>query len=252
MDILQAIILGIVEGVTEFLPVSSTGHLILASRFLGVASTDFLKTFEIAIQLGAIAAVLVLYWKKLLLNSENMKKIIVAFIPTGVAGLLFYKTIRSFLGSPEVVTWSLLIGGIVIIFFEWLDGEKNDHTAKLEDISYGQALAVGVSQCLALIPGVSRAASTIFGGMLVGIKRSVIVEFSFLLAVPTMAAATGYDLIKHGASFSGDELKLLSVGMLASFIVALAIIKWLIKFVQKNNFIIFGIYRIALAILLFY
>jgi undecaprenyl-diphosphatase len=129
MDIFQAIILGVVEGVTEFLPVSSTGHLILAARFLGVASTDFLKTFEIAIQLGAIAAVLVLYWRRLLLNSENMKKILVAFIPTGIAGLFFYKTIRSFLGSPEVVTWSLLIGGILIIFFEWLDGEKADHTA---------------------------------------------------------------------------------------------------------------------------
>jgi undecaprenyl-diphosphatase len=252
MDIFQAIILGIVEGVTEFLPISSTGHLILASRFLGLQPSDFLKTFEIAIQIGAIMAVVVLYWRKLFLNIETMKKVALAFIPTGIAGFLFYKTIKSFLGSPDVVIWSLLIGGFLILFFEWLDGEKNDHTERLEDVTYQQAFFVGIAQCFALIPGVSRSASTIFGGMLAGIKRSVIVEFSFLLAVPTMVAASGYDLIKHGASFSAGEINILLVGTLVSFVVALAIIKWLIRFVQKNNFIIFGIYRIVLAIILFY
>ena len=250
MTMLHAIILGIVEGVTEFLPVSSTGHMILASELLKIQSSDFLSSFEISIQLGAILAVVVLYAKKILTNFKLIKTIIIGFIPTAVVGVLMYKIIKTYLmNSPAIVLWSLLIGGIVLIIFELLHKEKPDAIQEAEMIKPKQAFIIGLFQCLAIIPGVSRSAATIIGGLSLGLSRRAIVEFSFLLAIPTMCAATGYDLLKTGINFSGSEWGMLAVGFAVSFIVAWACVKWLIKFVQKHTFIPFGIYRIIVAIL---
>ncbi|MHB8828732.1 MAG: undecaprenyl-diphosphate phosphatase [Syntrophales bacterium] len=252
MDMAASIILGIVEGFSEFLPISSTGHLILAGKLLGLAESDFVKSFDIAIQLGAILSVVVLYWRDLLVNWETIKKVTVAFLPTGIIGFVLYKIIKNILlGSTAVVLWSLLVGGIILIVFETLHREKDDATKSLSEITYMQSFLIGVFQSLAVIPGVSRSAATIVGGLILGMKRTLIVEFSFLLAVPTMLAATVYDLYKNGAVFSASQFNYLAVGFLTSFIVALASIKLLIRFVQNHTFILFGIYRIALVLVWF-
>ncbi len=251
MDIFQAAILGIVEGITEFLPISSTGHLILASDLLGLVQTDFQKSFEIVIQLGAILAVVVLYWKSFL-NLEVLKKIIVAFIPTGIIGLLLYKVLKTYLlGNNAVVLWSLLLGGIALIVFELWHREGENAVADVSSISYTQAALIGIFQSIAIIPGVSRSGATIVGGLLLGLKRTLIIEFSFLLAVPTMLAATGLDLLKSGHSFSGTQFVTLGVGFLVTFVVALLSIRWLLSYVRGHSFIPFGVYRIVVAILFF-
>jgi len=263
MTIIQAIILGIVEGVTEFLPVSSTGHLILTSKLLGIADSDFLKSFEIAIQFGAILAVVALYWKKIWNNKENFKKIAIAFIPTAVIGFILYKILKQYLLSNEMlVIWSLGIGGVLLILFEiWHQpslklrpGEvKNIHPIdKISSISYRKSFFIGLWQALAIIPGVSRSGATIVGGLLMGISREAIVEFSFLLAVPTMAAATGYDLLKSGASFSGNQIYFLILGFVVSFVVAMVAIKWFIGYIKNHSFIGFGVYRIVVAVLFYF
>ncbi|MFA6109950.1 MAG: undecaprenyl-diphosphate phosphatase [Candidatus Latescibacterota bacterium] len=251
MDMFHAFILGIVEGVTEFLPVSSTGHLILASRFLALPETEFLKTFEISIQLGAILAVVVLYWRSLFLNSEIIKRLIIAFVPTAVIGLVAYKSIKSLLGSEAVVLWTLLLGGIALIVFELWHKEKEDDFENVAILPYKTTFFIGLFQAIAMIPGVSRSGATIVGGLLLGIKRKTIVEFSFLLAVPTMAAATGLDLLKNVSSFSMDQFGVLSVGFVTAGIVAFISIKFLLRFVQMHTFIPFGVYRIALALCFF-
>lgn len=248
MTILQSIILGIVEGLTEFLPISSTGHLILSSELLKISQSNFTKSFEIIIQFGAILSVIVLYWKHFL-NIENLKKIIVAFIPTGVVGLVLYKIIKTyFLGNQNVVLWALLIGGIALLFFELWYKESTDDTETIEKISYKQSLWIGLCQSLAVVPGVSRSAATIVGGLLGGLKRKVIVEFSFLLAVPTMLAASGLDIVKNANSFSRDQFGILAIGFVISFVVALASIKFLLGFIKNHSFIPFGIYRIVATI----
>lgn len=250
MDTATSIILGIVEGFSEFLPISSTGHLILAGKLLGLAESDFVKSFDIAIQLGAILSVVVLYWRDLLVNFETIKKVAVAFLPTGAIGFVLYKIIKNvLLGSTAVVLWSLFIGGVILILFEMLHREKSDATGNLAGITYRQAFLIGVFQSLAVIPGVSRSAATIVGGLILGMRRKLIVEFSFLLAVPTMLSATVYDLYKNGAVFSASQFNDLAIGFITSFIVALASIKFLIRFVQSHTFILFGIYRIALVLL---
>ncbi len=250
MDLFIAAILGIVEGVSEFLPISSTGHLILTSHLLGLRHTDFLKSFEITIQVGAILSVCVLYWRDLLVKPAVMKRVALAFLPTGVIGLTLYPVIKSrLLGSPSVVLWALAAGGLFLIVFEWRYREGRDAVARTEDMTWRQALIIGLFQAIAVIPGVSRSASTIVGGLLLGLKRRTIVEFSFLLAVPTMAAATGYDLLKNAAQFSLDQVQFLAVGFVTSFVVALLSIKFLLRFIQTHTFIAFGVYRIALAAL---
>lgn len=252
MDVTTSIILGIVEGFSEFLPISSTGHLILAGKLLGLGDGAFIKSFDIAIQLGAILSVVVLYWRELLVNWETIKKVTVAFLPTGIIGFVLYKIIKTILlGSTAVVLWSLLVGGIILIVFEMLHHEKDDATKSLSEITYRQSFLIGVFQSLAVIPGVSRSAATIVGGLILGMKRTIIVEFSFLLAVPTMLAATVYDLYKNGAVFSVSQINYLAVGFLTSFIVALASIKFLIRFIQNHTFILFGLYRIALVLVWF-
>lgn len=249
MDFLTAVVLGIVEGISEFLPISSTGHLILTSHLLGLTPTEFLKSFEIAIQGGAILSVVVLYWEKLLVNFEVIKRIVVAFIPTGVLGFALYKIIKGYLlGSNYVALWSLLLGGVFIVAFElWYRG-KGGSVSELTDISYKQSFLIGLFQAIAVIPGVSRAGATIIGGLMLGLRREVIVEFSFLLAVPTMLAAMGYDLLKNAPLFSLDQFHFLVVGFISSFVVALLSIKFLLHFIKTHTFIPFGIYRIVFAL----
>jgi len=250
MDILQAVILGIVEGFTEFLPISSTGHLILASHFLGIETSSFLKSFEINIQLGAILAVVLLYSRQLFVDRDILKKVCFAFIPTGIIGFVLYKVLKSFLlGSISVVLWSLFLGGVVLIIFEMRYKEKEHVIRSLSAISYRQAFLIGTIQSLSIIPGVSRAGATIVGGLLIGLDRKTIVEFSFLLAVPTMVMATGYDLFKNGYTFLPEDMKAFFVGFVVSFFIAAIVIKSFIRFVQRYNFIVFGVYRIFLALL---
>jgi undecaprenyl-diphosphatase len=249
MDYFTAVILGIVQGISEFLPISSTGHMILASHLMGLKHTEFLKSFEIAIQAGTILSVVVLYWRTLLVDIEVIKRLIVAFLPTGILGLTLYRMVKGYLlGSEAVVLWSLLIGGIILVVFEWRYREKEDAAGEIRDISYKNALIIGLFQSIAMIPGVSRSASTIVGGLMLGLKRKTIVEFTFLLAVPTMLAATGYDLIRSGSQFSLGEYQYLLAGFVTAFVVALLSIKFLLSFIKTHTFIPFGVYRIVLVI----
>jgi len=248
MTWLHSIVLGVVEGITEFLPISSTGHLILVSDWLGIQSSDFTKTFEIFIQLGAILAVVALYWQQWF-NWTLIKKLIVAFVPTGLIGLALYKIVKTYLlGNTAVVLWSLLIGGLLMIFLEKSYHLRSGTVNQPADISYRHSFLIGLFQSLAIIPGVSRSAATILGGLSLGLKRETIVEFSFLLAVPTMVAASGLDLLNSGGSFSGSQIGLLSLGFVVSFVVALFSIRWLLKYIHQHNFVPFGIYRIVLAL----
>lgn len=248
MDLFQALILSVVEGVTEFLPISSTGHLILASRVLNIPQTEFVKSFEIYIQLGAILAVVVLYFQTLVSNIKLWKTLLVAFIPTALVGLMFYKMIKEvLLGNLAVTLLSLFIGGIVLIVFEKFVKEK-EGIKSLAQINLRQAFLIGAAQAVSVIPGVSRSGASIVGGVLVGLNKQVAVEFSFLLAIPTMAAATGLDLLRSDFSFSSQEMIALLVGFTGSFITATLAIKLFLKYVQKNSFAWFGVYRIVLAI----
>ena len=216
MTLLQAIILGIVEGVTEFLPISSTGHLILASRLLGLSQTDFQKSFEIAIQLGAIASVIVLYWRRFL-EPAVVSRVLVAFLPTGLIGFALYRVVKTYLFDSEaVVLWALGLGGVALIVFELLHREGDHAVPDVASIPYLKALLIGVFQSLSIVPGVSRAGATIVGGLILGLSRSTIVEFSFLLAVPTMLAATGYDLLKNASTFGPQQFGVLAAGFIAS------------------------------------
>lgn len=253
MNILHALVLGVLEGVTEFLPISSTGHLIITSALLKIPTTDFLKTFEIIIQLGAILAVVVLYFKKLF-NIALIKRLIVAFLPTAVIGLLLYKFIKIYLlGNTTIVVSTLFLCGILLIVFEWW--YKKNHTLQMvgdvniEEIGYKKAFTIGLFQSIAIIPGVSRSGATILGGLFLGIPRKTIVEFSFLLAIPTMLAATGLDVLKNYKEITSADFNLLLVGLVTSFIVALGVIKWFLSYIQKHSFVGFGIYRIIIAVL---
>lgn len=247
----QIIISGLVEGVTEFLPISSTGHLILLDAWLHFPITEFVKSFNIAIQLGAILAVVVLYFKKLLVRPKLGLQVIVAFIPTAFLGLALYRVIKTYLlASPTLVIWSLGLGGLGLLAVEWWLARRDLASKKsLEAMTYGQAVVLGLAQAVAMIPGVSRSAATIVGGLLLGFSRESIVEFSFFLAIPTMLAATGLDLWKTGFAFSAGEWGGLALGFLISFLVALVAVRWLLKYIQKHDFKIFAYYRLALALL---
>lgn len=250
MDFTQALILSIVEGITEFLPVSSTGHLILVSNLLQISQSEFVKSFEIFIQLGAILAVVVVYWEGLFKSLKVWKNVIAAFIPTAIIGLLLYKLIKSYLlGNSLVTVLALLIGGILIIILEKLYQEKTNHTSSIESLSLKQSVLIGVAQALSVIPGVSRSAASIFGAMFLGVNRETAVNFSFLLAIPTLLAATTLDLMRTNLSFDTNQISLFAIGFIGSFITALLVIKWFVKYVQTNNFIWFGVYRIIVALL---
>lgn len=246
INVFSSIVLGIIEGFTEFLPISSTAHLILTAELLGISQSEFTKTFEISIQSGAILAVVVLYRQRFL-HWESLKKIIVAFIPTGILGLAFYKIIKTILfQSMPVVLASLAVGGLILVIFEYVFTER-DEAPTIEEISYTKALGIGIAQSVAMIPGVSRSAATIVGGMILGIRRELIVEFSFLLAVPTMFAATGLDLLKNLHAFSIAEFHLLAIGFAVSFVMAILSIKFFLSYIQRHTFSAFGVYRILLV-----
>jgi undecaprenyl-diphosphatase len=249
MSFLHALILGIVEGITEFLPVSSTAHLILVSKALQLGDSEFVKSFEIIIQLGAILSVVVLYWKKFW-HWEMLKKLVVAVIPTGVIGLTVYKAVKGYLlGNVTVVLLSLFIGGIILIIFE-RTRQHSDTEVDLAEITYKKAFLIGLFQSIAVIPGVSRSAATIVGGSLIGVSKRTIVEFSFMLAVPTMLAATGLELVKSRSALAGNY-SVLAVGFVVSFVTAIVAIKSFLGYIKKHDFAVFGWYRIALAIVYF-
>jgi undecaprenyl-diphosphatase len=246
----QAVIFGVVEGLTEFLPVSSTGHLILTAHLLGLEQTEFMKSFEIAIQLGAILAVVLLYWRSFLVKMEIFTRVIVAFIPTAFMGFFLYKIIKKFLLSNEpLILLSLFLGGIILILFERWHRVKSNALDDLSKIPFFKCLLVGAVQSLAVIPGVSRAGATIIGGLTSGFTRKSIVEFSFLLAVPTILAATVLDLAKNGTEFANADWSMLLLGGAVSFTVALLSIRFFIHHVQNHGFTAFGIYRIFLAVI---
>jgi undecaprenyl-diphosphatase len=249
MSLLHALILGIVEGITEFLPVSSTAHMILTAELLDLPDSEFVKSFEIIVQLGAILAVVLIYWRRLL-DVQLLIKAAIAFVPTGIVGLTVYKLVKdSLLGNVRVVLASLLIGGIVLLLFDrrWRQDEAETDFAA---ISYKQALLIGLCQCVAMIPGVSRSAATIVGGTLLGVPKRTIVDFSFILAIPTMTAATGYDLLKSYGALSGNGAAL-AVGFVVSFVTALLAVKTFLAFLKGRGFAAFGWYRIVLAIAFF-
>ncbi|WP_457644234.1 undecaprenyl-diphosphate phosphatase [Persephonella sp.] len=246
MSIIESIILGIVEGLTEFLPISSTGHLILVSKLLGIEQTDAHKAFEVAIQSGAILAVVFLYREKLTHSIDLWKRLIVAFIPTGILGFLLYKIIKG-LFSPYVVSVMLILGGIIFIAVE-LFYKKSEH--QIDDIlkiPYHKAFFIGVFQSIAMIPGTSRSGATIIGGLLLGLDRKTAAEFSFLLAVPTMFAATSYDILKNYHHFHIENWLTMVTGFITAFLFAVVAIKLFINFVSRYNFIPFGVYRIVLG-----
>lgn len=255
MNLFEAIFLAIIEGITEYLPVSSTGHMIIASSFMQIANDDFTKLFTIVIQLGAILAVVVLYWKRFFQSLDFYFKLLVAFMPAVVLGLLLNDVIDELLESPLVVAITLVLGGIILIKVdEWfksneiIDEENPDKNTK---ISYATALKIGFFQCLAMIPGTSRSGASIIGGMTQKLNRKTAAEFSFFLAVPTMFGATAkklYDYYKAGFVLSDEQLNYLLIGNVIAFVVALIAIKSFIDYLSKKGFKIFGYYRIILGI----
>jgi undecaprenyl-diphosphatase len=263
LDSIKAIILGIVEGFTEFLPISSTGHLILVNQFI-TFDKQFTLLFDIVIQLGAILAVVVFFWKRLWPFSKDKNnpsaplwarnkeiwtiwfKTIIGVLPAIIFGALFASKIEEKLFNPWVVVIALILGGIIILFIE--NRKKEAKINSIKDLSYKTAFLIGLVQCLSMIPGTSRSASTIIGAMIFGASRVVATEFSFFLAIPTMVDASAYSLFKYRALLHASQLFVLSIGFIVSFIVALAVIKFLIDYVKKNDFKIFGYYRIVLGI----
>jgi len=248
MNTFQAIILAIIEGITEFLPVSSTGHMIVASSFFGIAQEDFTKLFTIVIQLGTIMSVIVLYFKRFFQSLDFYFKLFVAFIPAVILGLLFSDAIDGLLENPITVAVSLIIGGFLLLKVDdWFGNEEGT------EISYLTALKIGFFQCLAMIPGVSRSGASIVGGMSQKLSRTVAAEFSFFLAIPTMLGATvkkSYDYYKAGFELTTDQVNLLIIGNVVGFIVALIAIKSFINYLSKHGFKVFGYYRIIAGTLI--
>lgn len=241
--------MAIVEGITEFLPVSSTGHLILTSKLLDIPQTEFIKTFEISIQLGAIVSIVFLYGNRLIKDKEVLKRVTWVFIPTAFLGFLLYALIKNYLlGNLWVTVWALLIGGILIIILERYF-KNNEGRLEIKNLTLKSSIILGIIQTVSVIPGVSRSAATIFGGMFLGLSRKEATELSFMVALPLMAAATLYDVTKNLQSFSGSELNILLFGMIASFVSAIVAVKWLLSYIKTHDFTYFGIYRIILSII---
>jgi len=247
----EAIFLGIIEGLTEFLPISSTGHLTLASHFLNIVQNHQFIVFEISIQLGAILAVLFFFWKRFF-DVNLLTKLFIAFLPTAIIGLTIYKYIKTMLASEILVATTLILGGVVLILVErvYKIQVREEKIKQDKEISFKEAVILGLAQSVAMIPGVSRSGATIVAGLLMNIERKVLVEFTFLLAVPTMSAATLYSLYKNKEILSTDYLSTLFLGFISAFIVALFVIKFFLNYIKKYDFIPFGIYRIVLGIVL--
>lgn len=246
MTIWQALILAVIEGITEFLPVSSTGHMIIASSFMGISHSEFTKMYTVNIQFGAILSVLVLYTRRFLQTTDFYYKLFVAFLPAAVIGFLLNDYIDALLENVVVVAISLLVGGIILVFIDRIAKDS----PKDREITYPEALKIGFYQCIAMIPGVSRSAATIIGGMFQGLTRKQSAEFSFFLAVPTMAAAAGYKFLKTYESIQAADIKILLFGNVIAFIVAMLAIRFFINFLTKYGFKVFGYYRIVLGIIL--
>lgn len=245
MSEIEAIILAIIEGLTEFLPVSSTGHMIIASSIMGINDLEFTKIFTVNIQFGAILSVIVLYWKRFFTSLDIYFKLFVAFIPAAVIGLLLSDYIDMMLENVVVVAIMLVLGGIVLIFVDkWFVNASDD----IDQLDYPKSFKIGFFQCLAMVPGVSRSAATIIGGLTQKLSRKASAEFSFLLAVPTMFAAASYKLIDGYAYIMAADIKTLLIGNVVAFIVAMIAIKFFISFLTKYGFKIFGYYRIALGL----
>ncbi|WP_069470106.1 undecaprenyl-diphosphate phosphatase [Candidatus Marithrix sp. Canyon 246] len=250
MDILQAIIIGIIEGFTEFLPISSTGHMIVASQFLGIEQTAVFKAYEVIIQFAAILAVMLLYRDKINIKEINLwTKIIVAFLPLAIIGFLLKDWIKEIF-IISTVAWMFIIGGIIFLIVEYFHKEENSKAKDIDDVTWRQSLLIGFGQVLSLVPGTSRAGATIITGMLSGVNRKASTEFSFLLAIPVMMAVSGYDLLKHYDEFLGADLTAFIIGFIVAFVVAYLTIKLFIVFLQRFTFVAFGIYRILFGIFL--
>jgi undecaprenyl-diphosphatase len=255
MTLLEAIILAIIEGLTEFLPVSSTGHMVIASSTMGIASQPFVKVFTVAIQFGAILSVVVLYWKRFFQSINFYVKLFVAFLPAAFFGLLFKKHIDALLENIVVVALALIVGGIIFVLLDdFFKRQRDKETSVDQDVTIPRALGIGFFQVISMVPGVSRSAATIFGGLANGLSPTTAAEFSFFLAVPTMFAATCkslWDFIQDGgATFSSHEIKLLAVGNIVAFLVAMLAIRYFIQFLTKHGFKWFGYYRIVVGIAL--
>ena len=249
MSFFEAIILAIVEGLTEFLPVSSTGHMIIASSLMGIVSDPFTKTFTVAIQLGAILSVIVLYWNRFFQSWDFYFKLGVAFIPAAILGFLLNDVIDNLLERVDIVAYTLIVGGVIFLFIDKLFHETE--VKGTSEVSYPSALKIGFFQTIALVPGVSRSAATIIGGLTQKLNKKTAAEFSFFLAVPTMFAATAYKLLKFystGNSFGSEQLILLAMGNIIAFIVAILAIKSFIDFLTRYGFKVFGYYRILLGV----
>jgi undecaprenyl-diphosphatase len=251
MTLFHSLILGLVEGFTEFLPISSTGHMVLVSHFFKMQDNASLATFEIVSQVGAIAAVAVLYFKKLF-EIKMIKKLIIAFIPTGVIGLVVFPHIKAWLQNPLLVAFTMTIGGICILFVEnWYEKkEENEDILETNKVTYKQAFLLGLYQAIAVIPGVSRSGAMIIGGLTMKLPRKVLTEFTFLLAVPTMVIATLYTLYKKHSELAFTDIMPIAFGTLISFVVALFVIKYFLAYIRSHSFKIFGWYRIVIGVIL--
>jgi len=250
MDIFQAIIIGIIEGFTEFLPISSTGHMIVASRFLGIPQDEAMKAYEVIIQFAAILAVMLIYKEKITFKKIDLwLKLLAAFMPLAIVGFIFKNQIKA-LFSVEIVAWMFIIGGIIFLIVEYFYKEQPVHISQVEKTTYKQAMWIGFAQLFSFIPGTSRAGSTIIGGMLVGLDRKTSSDFSFLLAIPVMGAVASYDLFKHYHEFIGIHWSAFIIGFIVAFIVAFITVKLFLRFIQRFSFIPFGIYRIIFGITL--
>jgi len=250
LDIFQAIIIGIIEGFTEFLPISSTGHMIVASEFMGLPQDVAMKAYEVIIQFAAILAVMLIYKEKITFKKLDLwMKLMAAFMPLAIVGFIFKDQIKA-LFSVEVVAWMFIIGGIVFLIVEYFYKEEPHHVKEVENTSYKQAMWVGFAQLFSFIPGTSRAGATIIGGMLAGLDRKTASDFSFLLAIPVMGAVSSYDLLKHYHEFAGANWSAFVIGFVVAFVVAYITVKLFLVFIQKFSFVPFGIYRIVFGVFL--
>ncbi len=250
MDIFQAIIIGIIEGFTEFLPISSTGHMIVASKFLGIEESALMKAYEVIIQFAAILAVMLIYREKITFKKIDLwMKLLLAFLPLAIVGFIFKDVIKS-LFNVQTVAWMFIIGGIIFLIVEYFYEEKEYHVKEVEKVSYKQAWWVGFAQIFSLVPGTSRAGATIVGGLLTGMDRKTSSDFSFLLAIPVMGAVSGYDMLKHYQDFADANWGAFVVGFVVAFVVAYITVKLFLVFIQKFSFVPFGIYRIIFGVIL--
>jgi undecaprenyl-diphosphatase len=248
MTLIQALVLSVIEGITEFLPISSTGHMILASYLMGIEENAFVKSFEVIIQFGAILAVVVVYWRRFLPNWNFYKKLFVAFLPTAIIGLMVKNIVEHLLGKPDVVAWAFILGGLLLIWSDHLFANRNTVGRTIDELTYKDSISLGLFQSIAMIPGVSRSAATILGGLSLGLNRKAAAEFSFFLGVPTLTAATLLKAVPFLKHVESEQIHLLLIGNVVAFAVAILAIKTFIRFLSTHGFKYFGYYRILMGV----